>query len=42
MYPDDTPLTNLHLTLLEQMEISVEKIGDSAGKFRELSEISRG
>jgi len=42
VYPDDTPLTNLHLTLLEKMGVPVEKLGDSTGKFREISEISRG
>lgn len=39
-YADDTPLANLHLTLLEKMGVQIEKIGDSTGKFVELSEVS--
>jgi hypothetical protein len=39
VYPDDTPLTNLHLTLLDKMRVPIDKLGDSTGKFRELSEI---
>ena len=33
----ETPLTNLHLTLLDKMEISLEKFGDSTGKLDLLS-----
>jgi hypothetical protein len=40
VYPDDTPLANLHLTLLQKMGVPVEKIGDSTGTFKELSELS--
>ena len=40
VYPDDTPLTNLHVTLLEKMGVPAEKLGDSTGQFRELSELS--
>jgi hypothetical protein len=40
VYPDGTPLTNLHVTLLDKVGVSVEKLGDSTGKFRELSELS--
>jgi hypothetical protein len=36
-YPAGTPLTNLHLTLLYKLGIQVEKIGDSTGRFAELS-----
>lgn len=36
-YPDDTPLTNLHLTLLDMVGVPAERIGDSTGVFRELS-----
>ena len=36
-YPDDTPVTNLHLTLLNKMGIPYEKLGDSTGEFTELS-----
>jgi hypothetical protein len=40
VYPEDTPLTNLQLTLLNMMGIPAEKLGDSTGQFRELSELS--
>jgi len=39
VYPQDTPLTNLQLTLLQKMGVPVEKLGDSTGQFRELSDI---
>ena len=37
IYPDDTPLTNLQLTLLNRMGVPAEKLGDSTGQFTELS-----
>jgi hypothetical protein len=40
VYPDDTPLTNLQLTLLNKMGVPAETLGDSTGQFRELSELS--
>jgi hypothetical protein len=40
VYPDDTPLTNLQLTLLNTIGVPAEKIGDSTGQFKELSELS--
>ena len=40
VYPEGTPLTNLHVTLLDKVGVPVEKFGDSTGKFRELSELS--
>jgi len=40
VYPDDTPLTNLHVTLLNGMGVPAEKLGDSTGQFKELSELS--
>jgi hypothetical protein len=40
VYPDDTPLTNLQLTLLNNIGVPAEKIGDSTGQFKELSELS--
>jgi hypothetical protein len=40
VYPDDTPLTNLHVTLLDKMGVPAEKLGDSTGRFKELSELS--
>jgi hypothetical protein len=30
---DNTPLTNLHLSLLERMGVDAERIGDSTGKL---------
>jgi hypothetical protein len=40
VYPDDTPLTNLLVTLLNRMGIPAETLGDSTGQFKELSELS--
>jgi hypothetical protein len=40
VYPDDTPLTNLQLTLLDKMGVPAEKLGDSTGQFKELSGLS--
>jgi hypothetical protein len=37
VYPEDTPLTNLQLTLLNKMGVPAETLGDSTGQFRELS-----
>jgi hypothetical protein len=39
VYPDDTPLTNLQLTLLNKMGVPAETLGDSTGQFKELSEL---
>jgi hypothetical protein len=39
VYPDDTPLTNLQLTLLNTLGVPAEKLGDSTGQFKELSEL---
>src|SRR6188474_419031 len=39
VYPEDTPLTNLQLTLLHKMGVPTEKLGDSTGQFTELSEL---
>jgi len=36
-YPDQTPMTNLHLTVLEKLGIPVEKLGDSTRKLDLLS-----
>ena len=36
-YAAGTPLTNLHLTLLERMGVPIEKFGDSTGKLDLLS-----
>jgi hypothetical protein len=40
VYPEDTPLTNLQLTLLDKMGVPVERLGDSTGRFTELSELA--
>src|SRR6185436_939068 len=39
VYPTDTPLTNLQLTLLDRLGVPVETLGDSTGQFKELSEL---
>ena len=39
VYPEDTPLTNLQLTLLHKVGVPAEKLGDSTGQFTELSEV---
>jgi hypothetical protein len=39
VYPEHTPATNLQLTLLNILGVPTEKIGDSTGQFKELSEL---
>ena len=39
VYPDGTPLTNLQLTVLNKMGVPAERLGDSTGQFRELSDL---
>jgi hypothetical protein len=39
VYPEHTPLTNLQLTLLRNLGVPAEKLGDSNGQFKELSEL---
>jgi hypothetical protein len=34
-YPKDTPLANLHLTLLDQFGVHWDRIGDSTGKLED-------
>jgi hypothetical protein len=36
-YPQATPLANLHLTILDEMEVPVENLGDSTGKLELLA-----
>ena len=36
VYPDGTPFSNLHLTLLDKVGVPVDKLGDSTGKINEL------
>jgi hypothetical protein len=39
VYPKDTPMTNLYLTLLDRMGVQEEKIGDSTGRIEHLTEV---
>ena len=39
VYPEDTPLTNLQLTLLNKLGVPAENLGDSTGQFTELSSL---
>ena len=39
-FADDTPMANLFLTLLDKMDVPVDRLGDSGGKLRELSELA--
>ena len=39
VYPKDTPMTNLYLTLLDRMGVPAEKIGDSTGRIEHLTEV---
>jgi hypothetical protein len=36
VYPEGTPLTNLHVTLLDKVGVPVDKLGDSTGRINEL------
>ena len=36
-FAKDTPLANLHLTLLDKLGVHVDKLGDSTGEFEQLS-----
>jgi hypothetical protein len=33
---DDTPMANLYLSLLDRLEVPIEKFGDSTGRLIEL------
>jgi hypothetical protein len=39
VYPQDTPMTNLYLTLLDRLGVQPEKIGDSTGRIDQLTDI---
>jgi hypothetical protein len=39
VYPEHTPLTNLQLTLLNKLGVHTEKLGDSTGEMKNLSEL---
>ncbi len=36
-YPADTPLANLHVTILEKLGVPVEALGDSTGQLDRLT-----
>ena len=36
-FPDATPLTNLHMTVLEKLGVPVDALGDSTGRLDALS-----
>ena len=38
-YPDETPLTNLFLSLLGKLDVPVERIRDSTGRLQDLTDI---
>ena len=38
-YPSDTPLTNLHVAVLDKLGLPVESFGDSTGTLGYLSEV---
>lgn len=38
-YPDETPITNLYLSMLDRLGLTVESIGDSTGRLEGLSEV---
>jgi hypothetical protein len=40
VYPEGTPLTNLHVTLLDKVGVAVDRLGDSTGTIAELSELA--
>lgn len=40
VYPKDTPMTNLYLTLLDRMGVPAEQLGDSTGRIEHLTEVS--
>ncbi len=39
VYPRDTPMTNLYLTLLDRVGVRPEKLGDSTGEIAELTSL---
>jgi hypothetical protein len=39
-YRQDTPMTNLQLTLLDRMGVPLDRLGDSTGTIEELSDVS--
>ena len=39
VYPEHTPLTNLEMALLNKLGVPAEKLGDSNGEFREMTDL---
>jgi hypothetical protein len=39
LYPPGTPLMNLHVTLLDKLGVPLERLGDSTGELKELSDV---
>jgi hypothetical protein len=39
VYPKDTPMTNLYLTLLDRLGVPAEQLGDSTGAIEQLTEV---
>jgi hypothetical protein len=37
VYPEHTPLTNLQMTLLANLGVPADKLGDSTGRLKELT-----
>jgi hypothetical protein len=37
VYPNQTPMTNLFLSLLDRTVVHAETLGDSAGKLQQLT-----
>jgi hypothetical protein len=38
-YAGDTPLSNLHLSLLDKLNVRIDRLGDSSGSIGELSAV---
>jgi len=38
-YPDETPITNLYVAMLDRMGVPVEALGDSTGQLGYLSDL---
>ena len=38
-YADETPMTNLYLSMLDRMGVPVDQLGDSTGRLEGLSDL---
>jgi hypothetical protein len=38
-YADETPITNLYMSMLDRMGVPVDSLGDSTGKLEGLSDL---